>query len=145
MSITPDELTAICGYVYDLCGIHLDDSKDYLIECRLGDIVKEADWRELCRAYPKGKAFDGQLLRSQIIDAITTNETLFFRDGTPFEALRHKAIPETIDSKSGSLYPRRLKIWCAACSTGQEPYSIAMTLCEYYSRYLRLGYLHSGD
>jgi chemotaxis protein methyltransferase CheR len=69
-------------------------------------------------------------LKNQVIDAITTNETLFFRDTTPFDALKHKAIPELIDAKAGSMYPKRLRIWSAACSTGQEAYSLAMTLCE---------------
>ena len=69
-------------------------------------------------------------LQNKIVDAITTNETLFFRDSSPFDALQNKVIPETIDGKAGSLFPKRLRIWSAACSTGQEPYSIAMMLSE---------------
>ncbi len=69
-------------------------------------------------------------LLTRIIDAITTNETLFFRDGSPFEALQHKALPELIDAKAKTVHARRLRIWSAACSTGQEPYSIAMVLHE---------------
>ena len=69
-------------------------------------------------------------LRNKIIDAITTNETLFFRDSSPFDALQNKVIPETIDGKAGTLYPKKLRIWSAACSTGQESYSIAMLLSE---------------
>jgi chemotaxis protein methyltransferase CheR len=61
---------------------------------------------------------------------VTTRETLFFRDNSPFQALENKAVPEIIDAKAGTLYAKRLRIWSAACSSGQEPYSIAITLME---------------
>lgn len=70
------------------------------------------------------------MLHSHIIDAITTQETLFFRDGSPFEALQYKVIPELIDARAGTMFSKRIGIWSAACSTGQEVYTIAMTLCE---------------
>ena len=69
-------------------------------------------------------------VRTKIVDAITTNETLFFRDSSPFDALQNKVIPETIDSKAGTPFAKRIRIWSAACSTGQEPYSIAMLLSD---------------
>jgi chemotaxis protein methyltransferase CheR len=128
MRITPEEIPQVSQLVGRLCGVVLDSSKDYLIESRLGSVAQDAgcaSFAELCRA-----AGNNQTLQQKIVDAITTNETLFFRDSSPFEALRHKALPELIDSKAGSPFPRRIRIWSAACSTGQEPYSIAMTLCE---------------
>lgn len=130
MKVTPNDLTVVCNYVYELCGIYLDNTKGYLIESRLGDIATLAGCESYAELVQKSKYSGDRKLRNEIIDAITTNETLFFRDNSPFDALRHKVLPETIDSISGSLQPRRLRIWSAACSTGQEPYSIAMTLCD---------------
>jgi chemotaxis protein methyltransferase CheR len=69
-------------------------------------------------------------IRSDFIDAVTTRETLFFRDESPFEALKHKALPEIIDAKSRTPYAKRLRFWSAACSSGQEPYSIGIALSE---------------
>ena len=76
------------------------------------------------------KARTNAKLSSDVVDAITTNETLWFRDSTPFDALRFKILPELIDAKAGSLYPKRFRIWSAACSTGQEAYSIAMAFAD---------------
>ncbi|HYO26210.1 MAG TPA: protein-glutamate O-methyltransferase CheR, partial [Lacipirellulaceae bacterium] len=128
MKLTSGDVDAICGLVLDLCGIYLDESKGYLIETRLADLAQRAgcsSYADLARRVRRG---DDVRLQRELVDAITTNETLFFRDMSPFEAMRHKAIPELIDSKANTPYPKRLRIWSAACSTGQEPYSIAMLL-----------------
>lgn len=130
MKLASSEIAAVAGLVMELCGIMLDDSKGYLIESRLEPIARQygvSSYTELVQKARTG--YDKQLLR-QIINAITTNETLFFRDDSPFEALQHKALPELIDAKAKTAFPKRLRIWSAACSTGQEPYSIAMTLHE---------------
>jgi chemotaxis protein methyltransferase CheR len=113
-----------------LCGVTLDASKGYLIESRLSRLAETCgctDFSDFCR---RVRFSNDAVLRNQVIDAITTQETLFFRDGSPFEALQHKVLPELLDTKAGTPYARRLRIWSAACSTGQEPYSIAMLLCE---------------
>jgi len=128
MQVTTEEIPAVARLVDELCGVVLDESKGYLIDSRLGSVAEAAgcaSFGELCQ-----NARASRTLQNRIIDAITTQETLFFRDTSPFEALKHKAIPETIDAKVGTPFPKRMRIWCAACSTGQEPYSIAMTLCE---------------
>ncbi len=128
MQVTPDEIPAVARLVDELCGVVLDETKGYLIDSRLAGVAEAAgcaSFGELCQ-----KARASRTLQNQIIDAITTQETLFFRDNSPFEVLKHKAIPELIDAKAGTPFPKRLRIWSAACSTGQEPYSIAMTLCE---------------
>jgi chemotaxis protein methyltransferase CheR len=130
MSVTAAEIEVVAGLVFDLCGIVLDESKDYLIESRLSSLVRKTgsgDYAELARKIRYGGDAG---LRTELIDSITTNETLFFRDGSPFEALKHKALPELFDAKARTAYPKRLRVWSAACSTGQEPYSIAMTLHE---------------
>lgn len=130
MQVTTDDITFVSRLVGELCGVVLDDSKAYLIESRLGELAKDAgctSYRELCQ---KARATSDRGLQTKIIDAITTQETLFFRDSSPFEALQHKVIPELIDRKARTAFPKRIRLWSSACSTGQEPYSLAMTLCE---------------
>jgi chemotaxis protein methyltransferase CheR len=133
MQLTSSDIDAICGLVVDLCGVYLDESKSYLIESRLGQLVKRSGCSSYTELARRVRYAEDPALRNEVIDAITTNETMFFRDVSPFEALQHKVLPELIDSKAGSLFPKRLRIWSAACSTGQEPYSIAITLAELIS------------
>ncbi|MCP3994104.1 MAG: protein-glutamate O-methyltransferase CheR [bacterium] len=128
MQVTQEEIAVIAQLVDELCGVMLDETKGYLIEGRLGDLVER--WGSTSFGAFCDEARASRLLQNQIIDAITTNETLFFRDASPFEALKHKVIPETIDAKVDSAFPKRLRIWSAACSTGQEPYSMAMVLAD---------------
>ncbi len=130
MHVTTEDLRAVATLVDELCGVVLDDTKGYLVESRLTELAKAngcASYRELC---DKARRPGNSDLQNKIIDAITTQETLFFRDQTPFEALRYKVLPELIDRKAKTALPRRLRFWSAACSTGQEPYSIAITVCE---------------
>lgn len=130
MQVTAADIEAISGLIIDLCGIYLDDSKGYLIDCRLGSIAEKHG----CKSFEelaKKVRFSGSIgLRAEVVDAITTNETLFFRDQSPFEAFAYKALPETLDAKAKSLFPNKLKIWSAAASTGQEAFSIAITILE---------------
>lgn len=128
MKPTPADIDAVCNLVNELCGIYLDNSKDYLIEGRLAKLVAESG-AESYVDFAKKARFDAKL-KTEVVDAITTNETLWFRDATPFEALRHKIIPELIDAKAGSPFPKRFRIWSAASSTGQEAYSIAMAFAD---------------
>ncbi len=129
MPISTHDMLQLATMVKQLCGVALDDSKGYLVESRLSQIAKEArctDYVDLCR-----RAIGGdRQLRTKVIDAITTHETLFFRDASPFAALQHRVIPDLIDSKASTPLSRRIRIWSAACSTGQEPYSIAMVLLD---------------
>lgn len=130
MKLASAEVASVSGLILDLCGIMLDESKGYLIESRLAPVAQQLGLGSYTELVHKARTSYDQALLKQIIDAITTNETLFFRDDSPFEALQHKALPELIDAKAKSAFPKRLRIWSAACSTGQEPYSIAMTLHE---------------
>lgn len=128
MQVTHDDILAISRLVHDLCGLTLDASKSYLIDSRLSGIAQAAGcatFADLAR-----KASLDKTLQNTIIDAITTQETLFFRDDSPYEALRHKVLPELFDRRASSMHPKRLRIWSAGCSTGQEPYSLAMILWE---------------
>lgn len=129
MQVTSDDITFVSRLVDELCGVVLDESKAYLIEHRLQDLARAAScgsYRELCQ---RARVGGDPELRSRIIDAITTQETLFFRDGGPFDALQYKLLPDIIDAKMKAR-TRTLRIWCAASSTGQEPYSVAMTIAE---------------
>lgn len=130
MHLDPKDIDPICDLIRDLCGIYLDSTKAYLIESRLSDLVKRnhcASYRQLAE---KARSIMGSGLKREIVDAITTRETLFFRDSSPYEALQFKALPELLDERAKTPFPRRLRIWSAACSTGQEPYSIGVILHE---------------
>ena len=124
------EVAELIALIQKLCGVCLNESKLYLLETRLDEILARhglASYQELARAAASPGALK---LRQEIIEAITTRETLFFRDEAPFQALQHKVLPELIDLKEKTPFPRRIRIWSAACSTGQEPYSIAIVLRE---------------
>ena len=125
--IKPDEIQLLAKYVYEVSGINIEASKAYLIETRLGRILESENCGSYADFYKKVKMDASKVLEKKVIDAITTNETLFFRDGNPFELLRHKILPE-ITVPNGSPVP--LRIWSAACSTGQEVVSIAIVLKE---------------
>jgi chemotaxis protein methyltransferase CheR len=130
--ITPDEFQIIIKYIHDISGIFLDQSKAYLLETRLDSLVKENGCSSYSDLYHKAKADASKVIERKIIDAISTNETLFFRDTSPFDVLRHKIIPDLIDLRTAKspFLPPQIRIWSAACSTGQEVYSIAIVLKE---------------
>ena len=132
LKITPSELKVIAQYIYDISGIFLDASKAYLFETRLSSIAEEHGCTSYQDLYTKAKRDLKKTIERQIIDAISTNETLFFRDKGPFELLQHKILPEIIDKRTpGSPNLKtNIKIWSAASSTGQELYSIAIIIKE---------------
>lgn len=114
-------------HVYAESGIVLDETKHYLLEARLSPIVRSRNLNsldELCRLM---KTIAGGALRQEVLEAMTTNETFFFRDLLPFECLKKTLLPALRDSKKTG---QKIRIWSAACSTGQEPYSIAMLMME---------------
>jgi chemotaxis protein methyltransferase CheR len=120
----------VAELVDQLCGVMLDESKGYLVESRLSQLARQhgcASYRDLCL---RARTASDHTLQQKIIDAITTQETLFFRDNSPFDALQNKIIPDLIDAITRNNATKRLRIWSAACSTGQEPYSMAMVLRE---------------
>ena len=122
----------LAQYIYAITGIALDESKMYLIENRLGSLLTEAGCNNFSELYYKAKSDPAKVWQRRIVDAITTGETLFFRDTAPFEMLQHKILPDLIDRrvKAARGGPVTLRIWSAACSSGQEIYSIAMVLKE---------------
>jgi len=128
--ITAEEVALWSRYVQDTCGIVLDQSKAYLLETRLGGLVREAGAAGFSDLFYKLRSDASQTLRGKVVDAITTNETSFFRDTAPFELLRHKIVPELIDHRSKGVRPLPIRIWSAACSTGQEVYTVGIILKE---------------
>ncbi len=131
--ISPEEIKILSKYIKDVSGIHLDESKAYLLETRLNNILEKTGCNshgELCE---KAEQDATKAIEKSIVDAITTNETLFFRDDSPFELLQYKILPDLIDRRSSNTNGSGqipLRIWSAACSTGQEVYSISIVLKE---------------
>ncbi|BHH83353.1 CheR family methyltransferase [Desulforhopalus sp. 52FAK] len=131
IKISPSELKLVAQYIQSISGIYLDQSKTYLFETRLSAVAEANGCSSYQELYNKAKKDVSKQIEKQIVDAITTNETLFFRDKGPFELLQHKILPEVIDSKSSlSALKPRIKIWSAASSTGQELYSVAIVIKE---------------
>ena len=131
--ITSDEIKILSKYIYLISGISLDEKKAYLIETRLSGIIEKEGCKSYADLYYKAKADSTKALERKIVNAVTTNETLFFRDSAPFDMFRHKIMPDLIDKRSATskgIMPVTIKIWSAACSTGQEIYSLAIILKE---------------
>lgn len=108
-------------------GIQLGENKQYLVISRLSKLMEQQGIKTLGELTSRIQSQPRGGLRDQVVDAMTTNETLWFRDTYPFEVLRQRVLPELIKNNPG----QRLRIWSAACSSGQEPYSLAMTLDEF--------------
>lgn len=115
-----------CQFLEQQCGIVLGDSKLYLVKSRLSPLMKRFDIASLQELVNRTLKPTERQLRAAVIDAMTTNETLWFRDTYPYELLKNRLLPE-LDKG------RAVKIWSAASSSGQEPYSISMTIDEYKS------------
>lgn len=113
--------------LYERSGLVVTPEKGYLIESRLSPIARRRGIGSVGQLIEEIRRTRDETMMSQIVDAMTTNETLFFRDGWPFERLKASLLPEIMKMAKAS---RRIRIWSAACSSGQEPYSLAMTLAE---------------
>lgn len=129
MAITASEFDYIQRLVLDQSAIVLENDKQYLAESRLLPLARREGFDSLASlvACLRAKTFTG--LHRKVVEAMTTNETSFFRDLHPFEALRKSILPELMEKRAES---RELNFWSAACSSGQEPYSLALLLREYF-------------
>ncbi len=131
--ITAEEIHQLAGYIRSISGISLNQSKAYLFETRLGPLLAREGLSSYGELYRKAKSGSDKRLENHIIDAISTNETLFFRDRGPFDLLQHKILPDLLSRRNANaskILSTPLRIWSAACSTGQEVYSIAIVLKE---------------
>lgn len=127
VDITPREYEAFKIFLQDACGILLGENKQYLVKSRLRRILEEHKLQSLGDLLERLKHPGRAGLRELVIDAMTTNETLWFRDNHPFRILQEKLLPELAGRQS----TQSLRLWSAACSTGQEPYSVGMIIEEF--------------
>jgi len=129
MAITRPDFDFIRDLVRVKAGIVLDPGKEYLVESRLVPLARKEGFPSLTDlvAGLRNRSTNG--LHYRVVEAMTTNETTFFRDHQPFELLRTKVLPEVVSRRSAG---RNISIWCAASSSGQEPYSIAMLMREHF-------------
>lgn len=123
--ITEEDYKVFQLFLEEACGIALGDNKQYLVQSRLQRLLKEYEMSSVRELTESLKAGHNPILKVRIIDAMTTNETLWFRDRYPYEILKIRILPEVVKKGDGSI-----RIWSAACSSGQEPYSIAISIEE---------------
>jgi chemotaxis protein methyltransferase CheR len=126
VKLTGNEFELLKAFVEKNCGIHLDPGKEYLIETRLTDIALEQGCRSFHEFHQKAQADTTGKLRNRIVDAMTTNETYFFRDDNLWNHMKETAVPELL--RKAAQGP--VRVWSAAASTGQEAYSLSMLLDE---------------
>ena len=126
-TISGTQFEQFCDLVRTNTAIVLEPGKEYLVESRLAPIARRQGFDNVGELLKKLGSTYAPALRDEVLDAMTTNETSFFRDLHPWETLRTEILPELIKSRSAT---RQLTIWCAACSSGQEPYSLALLMAE---------------
>lgn len=126
VSFTSDEYKNFQIFLEDACGIVLGENKHYLVSSRLNRLMKESNIATLQELVDGLTKTLNSALRTKVIEAMTTNETLWFRDTYPFQVLSDTVFEDYKQQKKSAI-----KIWSAACSSGQEPYSISMIADEY--------------
>ena len=125
--MTPLDYEFLRKLLKERSGLDLSPDKQYLVESRLVPLARKAGLAGITELVQKMKAGPAEALVAEVVEAMTTNETFFFRDKSPFDHLKDTMLPALLQARSAR---RALRIWCAASSTGQEPYSIAMCLKE---------------
>ncbi|TVP89368.1 MAG: protein-glutamate O-methyltransferase CheR [Pseudomonadaceae bacterium] len=138
MSSANQDFQVFREFLEKTCGIVLGDNKQYLVASRLNRLLEQEKITSLSELVRRIHAQPRGGLKEAVVDAMTTNETLWFRDVYPFEVLKKKLIPEFIKANPH----QRLRIWSAACSSGQEPYSLSMAIDEFDRT--NLGQLRAG-
>lgn len=114
-------------FLYERSGLALAPDKSYLLESRLAPIARRLKHKTLSDLIAQMRVRVDAELAFEVVEAMTTNETLFFRDRWPFERFSEMILPTMMEANKTT---KRIRIWCAACSSGQEPYSLAMMLLE---------------
>ena len=115
--------------VRERSGIVLEEGKQYLVDARMTPLLRQEKLSSIQGLVEQLRAKPYNGLHQSVVEAMTTNETLFFRDAHPFEALKSKVFPDLLEARRTT---KQINIWCAACSSGQEPYSIAMLAKEFF-------------
>lgn len=127
MSGAISDIEAFRRLVLERSGLNLGTDKDYLLQSRLTPLMREEGLATLEALFARLRLDPCGRLAQRAVDAMATHESYFFRDATPFDQLRDTLLPALTARRAGA---RRLRIWSAACSSGQEPYSLAMLLLE---------------
>jgi chemotaxis protein methyltransferase CheR len=127
--MTEQDFHVVRDLLLERSAVVLEAGKEYLVEARLAPIVRERNLNSIGELIAQLRSEPGNGLHRQIVEAMVTTESSFFRDDHPFEALRNVVVPDLINRRRGE---RRLHIWCAASSTGQEPFSVAILLREHF-------------
>jgi chemotaxis protein methyltransferase CheR len=127
--MTGQEFDYVRALLYERSAVVLEPGKEYLVETRLLPIVRQLNLASVGDLIRQIRTHPANGLESRVVEALVTTETSFFRDLHPFEALRKTVLPELVARRHGE---RRLNIWCAATASGQEPYSLALLLCEHF-------------
>ncbi|MCC6775093.1 MAG: protein-glutamate O-methyltransferase CheR [Hyphomicrobiales bacterium] len=118
-------------FLRERSGLVLAADRQYLVESRLLPVARRLGLTDLGGVVQRLRSSQPEPVATEVVEAMTTNETFFFRDKIPFEHFRDTVVPTLLGSRATQ---RRIRIWCAACSTGQEPYSLAMALKEMAGR-----------
>jgi chemotaxis protein methyltransferase CheR len=126
--LTEDEFDGLRALIHRHAGIHLNDSKKALLYGRLSRRIRDLGLRSFADYLRRVR--DDATEREQMIDRITTNETCFFRESTHFTYLESTLVPAWLQAANEGTRSKEVRIWSAGCSTGEEPYSLAMTLCD---------------
>jgi chemotaxis protein methyltransferase CheR len=130
MAIEKSEFAYLCDFVYKRSAIVLDADKEYLVEARLGPLARSEGFVSIEALIRQLRAPLPNALQKKVIETMTTHETTFFRDLHPFEAFKAEIIPAMRKARERT---KTITILCAACSSGQEPYSVAMFLREHFA------------
>ena len=123
----PDDFNFFTKYIYDQTGLVLGPDKMYLIESRLAPLARKYNVANIDLLVGQLRSARTSDLQRDIVDAMMTNESFFFRDGKPFDQFRQLVLPGLLQSRAAK---KSFRVWCAAASTGQEPYTLAMILKE---------------
>ena len=125
--MTPQDFTFLADMLKERSGAIVTEEKRYLLECRLMPVAREHGMDSMSDLVAALRPPSSEDLRNQVTEAMTINESFFYRDKTPFENFTKIMLPALLAARATS---RRIRIWSAAASTGQEPYSLAMELSE---------------
>jgi chemotaxis protein methyltransferase CheR len=125
MSLSPTDLAFVANLVRRESSIVLGPDKEYLIEARLLPVARETGAANVGDLVARFQRTPDPQVRQRVVEALTTNETSWFRDREPFKALTETVLPHLVQARPTS---RRLRVWSAACSSGQEPYSLSIEL-----------------
>lgn len=129
--MTPNEYEYLKKFLKDRSGLVLSNDKQYLVESRLLPIARKAGLEHLSGLVAALMKNSSAVLANDVVEAMTTNESFFFRDKTPFDHFNDTMLPSLLENRART---RNLRIWCAAASTGQEPYSLGICIREAASK-----------